>query len=154
MSNMSTIQKRVVKTPCHICRSDKGKKCRCMHLCPHLSHEKDKDGNPKPRYRCKQCNDVCSSSGRFWDDEKKCFVVGESDHIVHRQLPKNEVAEMSPREVARIEALFDQNPELAMSPREVASLEALFDQNPELAMSPREVARIEALFDQHISDNE
>ena len=100
MSKMSGNKKKVVQTQCHICGSNKGKKCQCMHRCPHPSHKKDKKGNPMPRYRCKQCTAICSSPGRFWDDEKKCFVVGESDH---------KVQEMSPREVARIEALFDQH---------------------------------------------
>lgn len=50
------------------------KNSSCKYRCPHSSHEKNKNGNPKLRYFCNGCWKDCPHNDRVWNNEYKMFM--------------------------------------------------------------------------------
>lgn len=75
---MSGIQKKFfggkLILPCQICRKRKSN-CNCKYRCPHPSHEKDRNGNPKLRHLCDGCWKVFPQPERVWSEQLQRFVA-------------------------------------------------------------------------------
>ena len=100
--------------PCQICGKGKSN-CPCRYRCPHLSHEKDRNGNQKLRHLCKNCLSACSHPERVWSELLQQFVAPNNpslgsgaQQIAHcvqsTQQPRQEEQE----ETERLWALLDE----------------------------------------------